>query len=64
MDGEEGRDSTVASFAGLFAAATIPGIGLGSIAGLASVCVAMTLAVSIGGAGAAAISGVFIQPRS
>jgi len=47
-----------------FAATVVPGIGLGSIAGLASVCAAIAAAASLAGAGDPARAGLCNQPRS
>src|SRR5882724_9373604 len=52
------------AFACLLAATVVPGIGLGSIAGLDSVCADMTAAASAAGAGEPAKAGLCIQPRS
>ena len=46
------------------AATVVPGMGLGSIAGLDSVCADMTAAASATGAGEPASAGLWIQPRS
>ena len=61
---EEGEDSVLASLAGLFAAATALGIGLGSIAGLDSVGADMAAAASVVGVEEATIAGLCSQPRS
>ncbi len=53
------------SFACSFFASTTPGMGLGSIAGLDSVCVdSIATAASVGGAGEVPSDGVCSQPRS
>ena len=57
---KEGEDSIVASLAGLFAAATAVGIGLGSIAGLDSVGADMAAV----GVEEATIAGLCSHPRS
>jgi hypothetical protein len=55
----------VGAVAVLLDAIVVPGIGLGSIAGLDSACAAMTAAASAEeGAGEPAIAGLCIQPRS
>ena len=61
-----GLSAGVASFAFacLLAAPVVPGIGLGSIAGLDSVCADITAAASAAGAGEPAKAGLCIQPRS
>src|SRR5438105_15280575 len=61
---EEGEDSVFASLAGLFAAATALGIGLGSIAGLDSVGADMAATASVVGVEEATIAGLCSQPRS
>ena len=61
---EEGEDSVFASLAGLFAAATALGIGLGSIAGLDSVGADMAAVASAAGVEEATIAGLCSQPRS
>jgi hypothetical protein len=59
-----GGDAEARAFEG-FALATAPGIGLGSIAGLDSVCAsAIAEAASVAGAGDVAKEGLCIQPRS
>ena len=59
-----GEESVFASLAGLFAAATALGIGLGSIAGLDSVGADMAVAASAVGVEEATIAGLCSQPRS
>src|ERR1700730_2806559 len=50
--------------AGLLKATLAPGIGLGSIAGLGSICADMTAAACEAGAGEPASAGLSIQPKS
>src|SRR5437667_2209870 len=59
-----GEESVFASLAGLFAAATALGIGLGSIAGLDSVGADMAATASVVGVEEATIAGLCSQPRS
>src|SRR6266446_5935687 len=59
-----GKESVFASLAGLFAAATALGIGLGSIAGLDSVGADMATAASVVGVEEVTVAGLCSQPRS
>src|SRR5438445_13424047 len=59
-----GEESVFASLAGLFAAATALGIGLGSIAGLDSVGADMAAAASVVGVEEVTVAGLCSQPRS
>ena len=64
LDAEIGADSALTSLAGLAAVITALGIGLGSTAGLASLCVDIAAAVSAAGVGEATTTGRWSQSRS